>query len=195
MRFRLTLIAIVGLCAATHAGAQEAAQNTRFEGTVRLVNGSNLIVTTGKGDVLITLTPHTRVLMRRGAEVGDIKQGSYLGTANQNASAANTGTAKEVHLLNDGPNTNSPMNDQGLTMTNGHVTSVTRTDKGQEIDIDYGQGTKRHVVVPDTTTVTALTDMSVADLKPGVTIGANTTKGADGKPAATFITIETSHTK
>lgn len=96
MRFRFAFVALIGLCIAATASAQDA----RFEGTVRLVIGNNLIITTGKGDVVIALTPHTRV-----------------------------------------------------------------------------------------------TDASVADLKPGVTVGANTTKGADGKVAATLITIERQKTK
>lgn len=97
---RFTCVVLMVLCAASTAGAQDAMQTTRFEGTVRMVVGGNLIVTTGKGDMMIALTPHTRVQMRRGG------------------------------------------------------------------------------------------DVNVADLKPGTTIGANTTKGADGKFAATFITIE-----
>ena len=102
MRFRLILIAFAALWVGVSHATE---QRTRFEGTIRLVMGGRLIITTGKGDVIVALTPATRVLMHDGR------------------------------------------------------------------------------------------DVSVADLKPGVLVGADTTQAADGKVAAAFITIENATNK
>ena len=75
MRFGLTWIVVIALCASTYARAQ----NARFEGTVRMVIGSNLILTTGKGDMVIALTPHTRVTALTDASVADLKPGVTVG--------------------------------------------------------------------------------------------------------------------
>jgi len=75
-------------------------------------------------------------------------------------------------------------------MTNGHVKSVTHTAAGEEMDIDYGKDTTRHVVVTTGTAITKMSDVGTAGLKQGINVGAMTTKGADGKPTATYIVID-----
>jgi hypothetical protein len=178
----ITLIAQV-------AGAQQAPLGVRMAGSVKSVAGDTLILTTAKGDVVIKMTSQTRVLLSQPASASDIKPGAYLGTANQDAAAPNSGTATEVHLANNGPNVNYPMNQSGLTMTNGHVTNVTHTASGEEMDINYGQSTTRHVVVPADAQVTRMADVGAAGLKRHVRVTALTTTGTDGKPVATFILI------
>jgi hypothetical protein len=170
--------------------AQQPPQGERVVGTVKTVTASELTITTPKGDAPLAITPQTRVLKRQPAGAGDIKPGAYLGTSNQNAPQSDTGTATEIHLMDSGPNVNYPMNDSGLTMTNGHVKSVTKTAAGQEMDIDYGNGSTRHVVVPADTHINKLADVGVGALKPGDRVGAMTTKGADGKPVATYVSID-----
>ena len=186
---RACLIAVVAL-AAQAAGAQQPPQGERIAGAVKSITSSDLILATTKGDVHIAITPQTRVLVRQAASASDIKPGAYLGTSNQNASEGDAGTATEVHLMDNGPNVNYPMNSSGLTMTNGHVKTVTPTATGQEMDIDYGKTTTRHVVVTMDTRITKMADVGVAGLKQGVNVGAMTTAGADGKPTATFIVID-----
>lgn len=189
MRSRHAFAVVLVTLLAQIAGAQQAPRGVRIAGTVKSIAANTLILTTAKGDVAVTLTPHTRVLLSQPANAGDIKPGTYLGTSNQNASAPNTGTATEIHLADNGPNVNFPMNQSGLTMTNGHVTNVTHTATGEEMDIDYGKATTRHVVVPADTRVTRMADIGVAGLKPQISVTANTTPGTDGKPVATFILI------
>ena len=186
---RTFLIAVVALSVQA-AGAQQPPQGERIAGAVKSITSGDLILATAKGDVDVAITPQTRVLLRQSASASDIKPGAYLGTSNQNASAADTGTATEVHLMDNGPNVNYPMNNSGLTMTNGHVKNVTSTATGQEMDIDYGKDTTRHVVVTTDTRITKMADVGVAGLKPGVNVNAMTTTGADGKPKATFISID-----
>lgn len=203
----ITTVAAIALLSAT-ANAQQAPQGQgaqgqmsqgqmsqmmrgqRVAGTVKSVSASSVTVTTATGDVDVALTPQTKVLVRETGNIGDIKTGSYLGTSNKDGTEAGTGTATEVHMMDDGPNANAPMGGPGMTMTNGHVKTVKSTGEGKEIDIDYGQsGATRHVVVGKDTPVTMMKDVGVAGLKPGTTVNAMTAPGADGKTAATYISI------
>lgn len=186
---RAFLISLVTL-AAQAAGAQQPPQGERIAGAVKSITSSDLVLATAKGDTHVALTPQTRVMVRQAASASDIKPGAYLGTSNQNAAAADAGTATEVHLMDNGPNVNYPMNSSGLTMTNGHVKAVTPTATGQEMDIDYGKATTRHVVVNTDTRITKMADVGVAGLKQGVNVSAMTSAGADGKPTATFIVVD-----
>jgi hypothetical protein len=181
-------VALIALTAGA-AGAQQAPQGTRVAGTVKSVTADDLILTTANGDIDLAVTPQTRVLARQPGSASDIKPGAYLGTSNQDSTVAGTGTATEVHVMDHGPNVNYPMNSSGLTMTNGHVKSVTTTAKGEEMDVDYGQATPRHVVVSKDTNITKMIDIGSGGLRPGMDVTAMTTTGADGKPTATFISI------
>jgi len=194
MRFPLLSFALVTLTAAA-AGAQQAPQGVRIAGTVKSVAAADVVLATPKGNVDIAITPQTRVLVRQSAATDDIKQGTYLGTSNQNNAEAGTGTAKEVHIMDKGPNVNFAMNKSGLMMTNGHVKSVTHTAKGDEIDVDYGEAQTRHVIVSKDTIMTRMVDLGAASLKPGLEVSANTTTGPSGKPTATFIVVTTSAAK
>lgn len=160
-------------------------------GTVKSVTANHVILATPTGDIDVAITPHTRVLLRQSASVSDIKPGAYLGTSNQNSSTdSNAGTATEVHLADNGPNVNFPMNKSGLTMTNGHVKAVTTTPAGKEMDIDYGHSSVRHVLVKKGTVITKMKEVGVAGLKPGLEVNATTDRGADGRLTATFILVE-----
>ncbi len=186
---RIIYVAVIVL--ASHAVvAQPPPQGERVAGTVKSISSGEIILATAKGDVPLAVTPQTRVLKRQSASPSDIKQGAYLGTSNQNATEGDTGTAKEIHLMDSGPNVNYPMNDSGLTMTNGHVKTVTKTATGQEMDIDYGKDATRHVVVTADTRISKLADVGLTALKPGDSVGAMTTPGTGGKPTATFISID-----
>jgi hypothetical protein len=196
MRFRSTFAVALFAAAAATASAQQAPQGgARIAGTVKSVTASDVVLTTATGDVDVAVTPQTHVLVRQSASVSDIKPGAYLGTSNQNSADGTSGTATEVHLMDDGPNANYAMNNSGLTMTNGHVKSVTQTANGQEMDIDSGQATTRHVVVSADTSISKLGDVGIAGLKPGLEISAVTSPGTDGKPMATYISVRTSAAK
>ena len=182
-----TLLAIVAISAGAQ---QQGPQGTRIAGTVKSVTPGEVTLATANGDVGIAVTAQTRVLLRQDASVSDIKPGAYLGTSNQNSTAdSNSGTATEVHLGDNGPNVNFPMNNSGLTMTNGHVKSVTSTPAGKEMDIDYGQSATRHVLVKQGTVITKMKEVGVAGLKAGLEVNAMTTSGTNGKPTAAFILI------
>lgn len=191
MRLQSMIAAAVLAVAAISAAAQQRGpQGTRIAGTVKSVSAGDVTLATANGDVDIAVTAQTRVLVRQEASVSDIKPGAYLGTSNQNsATDPNSGTATEVHLGDNGPNVNFPMNKSGLTMTNGHVKAVTSTPAGKEMDIDYGQSTTRHVLVKQGTVITKMKEVGVAGLKAGLEVTAMTTSGTKSKPTATFILI------
>jgi hypothetical protein len=190
MRSHFISFALIVLTGAA-AGAQQAPRGIPVTGTVKSVAAADVVLATPKGDINIAITPQTRVLVRRPAATDDIKPGAYLGTSNQNSAQAGTGTAKEIHMMDMGPNVNFPMNKSGLMMTNGHVKSVTHTVNGEEMDVDYGKAQTRHVIVSKDTVMTRMVDVGAAGLKPGLEVRANTTAGAGGKPTATFIMITT----
>ncbi len=194
MRLHLSSFTLVVVTAAV-ASAQQAPQGVRIAGTIKSVASADVVLATPKGNVDIAITPKTRVLVRQPAATDDIKRGTYLGTSNQNGAEPGSGTAKEVHMMDKGPNVNFAMNKSGLMMTNGTVKSVTHTAKGDEIDIDYGQTQTRHVIVSKDTVMTRMVDLGAAGLKPGLEVNANTTTGAGGKPRATFIVVTMSATK
>jgi hypothetical protein len=185
---RIYAAALVALFAGA-AFAQQPPQSMRFAGTVKSVTTDELILSTANGDVALAITPRTRVVVRQPGAASDIKPGAYLGTSNQDSTLPSTGTATEVHIMDNGPNVNYPMNNSGLTMTNGHVKSVTTTAKGEEMDIDYGQASPRHVVVGKDTSISRMVDVGAKGLKPGLAVNAMTATGSDGKKTASFISI------
>jgi hypothetical protein len=180
--FAVALIVVIAI----PAGAQ-APSGTRFAGTIKSLTANHVLVATASGDIDVVVTSHTRVMVRQPANVRDIKTGAYLGTSNQDsATDSNAGTATEVHLADNGPNVNFPMNKSGLTMTNGHVKAVTPTPAGEEMVVDYGSST-RHVLVKKGTVVTKLKEVEISELKPGLEVNGMTNPGPDGKATATFI--------
>ena len=189
MRASQVFAVLLAVLMANVAAAQQGPPGTRIAGKVKSIDPSKLVLATEKGDVTLTLTPQTRLLTSQAASVSDIQPGTYLGTSNQNGPAPDTGTATEVHLGDNGPNVNSPMNNSGLIMTNGHVTRVAQTAAGKEMDIDYGNATKRRVVVPADTRITKMVSIDASQLKPGVSVMAMTSTGPDGKPVANMVMI------
>ncbi len=79
---------------------------------------------------------------------------------------------------------------QSAMMTNGDVTTVVTSAKGQELDIKYnGRGGSgvRHVVVPKGTPIVLFSPGDHAALKPGAQAMAFAAKGPDGELHATGV--------
>lgn len=198
MRGWLLSLSFAAALAAGAALAQTPTPNAMasgpITGVVKSVGPNSLVVTTSSGDVTVSMGAQTRVLKRETAALNDIKPGAYLGTSNQTAADGVSNTATEVHVMASGPNVEQQMDPQhnpGLMMTNGHVTSVTTTNKGAEMDVDYGGAAPRHVVVPQTAAMTRLVDVGASALQPGQQVMARTSAAADGKPLASFVLIGT----
>ena len=144
---RLILSASALALASSFAQAQAPAAQSTVTGTVKAMSAGSATISTATGDVMVMLTPQTRITARIPVAADEIKAGSYLGTANVNAEGG--GVANEVHLGPDGQNVpNTPMGPPNLVMTNGHVTAVRTTAAGKEMDVDYGGAQTRKIVVP-----------------------------------------------
>ena len=183
MLTRLTLTAAAMALTASVAAAQAPA-NPPLTGTIKALSQGSATVTTATGDVMIMLTPQTRVTTRVPVAADEIKPGSYLGTANLNTGEG--GVANEVHLGPNGNNVpNTPMGPPNLVMTNGHVTAVKTTAAGKEMEVDYGGAQTRKIVVPATAPVTQTVP---AELKVGASV---TVRGAmaDGMMTANTIQV------
>ncbi len=192
---RSKLIALTCLLVMSSGAAyaqQQQGMRPGLMGTVKSVSATEMVLTTADGDVTVGLTPTTRVLSREAGSVSDIQPGAYLGTSNHTAADGQANQATEVHVMSNGPNVMQqmdPAHDPSLMMTNGHVTNVTTTAAGTEMDVDYGGSETRHVVVSNATSMTRMTDAGVAGLHEGEQVSARTTTDADGHQVATFILI------
>ena len=174
---------------ASAAAAQQGPQGQRIAGKISSVAAGEVVISTPTGLVHVALSPQTRILRRQTARVEDIAPGAYLGTANQTNADGASGTSTEVHLMDTGPNVHRPMNDSGLVMTNGRVKSVSASKAGLQMDVDYGEGATQHIVVPEGTPTTRMTNAGVSALAAGEDITAAAQAGADQKLTASFITI------
>ena len=183
----VSLVVAFGL--ASTAAAQQGPPGQRITGKISAVANGEVTITTATGVVNVALSPQTRILRRETARVEDIAPGAYLGTANQTNADGASGTSTEVHLMDTGPNVHRPMNDSGLVMTNGRVKSVSTTKAGLQMDVDYGEGATQHIVVPEGTPTTRMTNAGVSALAVGEDITAAAQPGADQKLTASFITI------
>ena len=158
---RLLVSAAALALSSSFAQAQAPAAQSTLTGTVKSVGAGSATVTTATGDVMVMLTPQTRIMARIPVAADEIKPGSYLGTANVNAEGG--GVANEVHLGPDGQNVpNTPMGPPNLVMTNGHVTAVRSTAAGKEMDVDYGGAQTRKIVVPASAPVTRTAPAALA---------------------------------
>ena len=123
--------------------------------------------------------------MLKNIDVGAIQPGSFIGTTNVDKPDG-TGQSTEVHVFPPGQRGGEghyPMPGQNAMMTNGDVTTVVTSAKGQEVDIKYnGRGGSgvRHVVVPPGTPVVQFTPGDRSLIKPGVHVLMFAAKGQDG---------------
>jgi hypothetical protein len=193
MRSTLLIASALLVLAGGAAMAQQPPQmGPPVTGAVKAVTDGHLLLATPSGEVDLKVDATTRVLKREATQAQDIKPGAYLGTSNLTAADGVSNAATEVHIMASGPNVHyamDPTHNPALMMTNGHVKSVKTTAKGQEMEVDYGGATTRHVVVGQQTDVTQMAELGLAGLKPGMTVTARSTPGADGKPLARFILV------
>jgi hypothetical protein len=175
----------------TAAVAQQA--GVRIRGDVDALDGHTLHVTSRSGEKMaVTLTPDATVTAIVPITLGDIKPGSYIGTA---ALPQPDGTlrALEVHVFPDalrGTGEGSRPFDLAAhsTMTNGTVGNVVGT-VGRTLTVTY-QGRKAVVNVPPDTPIVTYERGSVSMLTPGAHIlifGA--TRAADGTLNASRVSV------
>jgi hypothetical protein len=159
------------------------AQNTtRVRGTITRLDGDVLTVKSREGkEVRVQLAPDAQVAVAKAATLADIKPGTYVGsTAVKRADG--TVVAKEVHTLSPQvPPGHIPWDlEPGSTMTNANLAGVAQATGGQEITLQYKDGTQKILVPPGTPIVTFVPGDRSA-LKPGETIFTTARAEPDGK--------------
>lgn len=175
----LFLFAAVLALASAVASAQTP---MRIRGTITGVNGDVLSVKTRDGkDLKINLAPNLAVAAAKAVTLADFKPGAYVGsTAKKNA--AGVLVASEVHRLppqaaaGHTPWDTSP----GDTMTNANVASLVKAAGGNELTLEYKDGSQK-ILVPDGTPIVDFVPGDRSLLVPGATIFAGAQVAADGK--------------
>lgn len=175
----LLLFAGAFALASAVAGAQTP---MRVRGTITSVDGDVLSVKTRDGkDIKINLAPNLAVAAAKAVTLADFKPGAYVGsTAKKNASGMLV--ASEVHELPPAaPPGHTPWDTSpGDTMTNANLAKVVKTAGGNELTLEYKDGSQK-ILVPDGTPIVAFEPGDRSLLVPGATIFTGAQVAADGK--------------
>ena len=184
------LLATALLAAFPAAQAQTATPPVGVRGAISAVDADSMTVHTTRGqDLAIHLAKDTQVRGVTLAQIGDIKPGSYIGTA---ATPGPDGTLKalEVHVFppemagtGDG---HRPWDlGKNSSMTNGSVGSVV-AGAGRTLTVKYKGGEKK-VLVPDDVPIVNLVPGDRSLLAPGVKVVLFAKKEADASLTALFV--------
>ena len=173
------------------AGLAAFAQTTsRVRGTITGLNGDVLSVKSREGkEVQLQLAPDTAVLVAKATTLAEIKPGTYLGSTTMKR-ADGTLVAKEVHTLSPQvPQGHIPWDlEPGSMMTNANLTGIAQSTGGQEITLQYKDGTQKILVPPGTPIVTFVPGDRSA-LKPGESIFTSARVESDGKMSVQRIQV------
>jgi hypothetical protein len=176
----VALLASVFALSAVPADAQQ--KPMRIRGTITAFDGTMLSVKSRDGrDLVIELGEKASVATAKAMTLADLKQGDYVGSTTIKRDDG-TLVAVEVHTIprtvreGHGPWDLLP----GSMMTNANIASLVDSDGGQELTLEYKDGSQRILVPPGTPIVTTVSaDRSF--LKPGEYVWLNAAVGADGK--------------
>jgi hypothetical protein len=176
-------LALVGLAAF--------AQTTqRIRGTIVRLDGDVLTVKSREGkEVKIQLAPDAQVAVAKATTLAEIKPGTYVGSAAMKR-ADGTLVAKEVHTLPpQAPAGHMPWDlEPGSTMTNANLAGIAQSTGGQEITLQYKDGTQK-ILVPPGTPIVAFVPGDRTALKPGETIFTTARVEEGGKLSAQRIQV------
>lgn len=176
---RLSVIAAVVISCSTASFAQSGTPS-RIRGTIDAVDGGTLAVTARDGTkYALTLDPKAVVIEILPAEITDIKNGSFVGSAAM-PQADGTLKALEVQIFPEamrgtGEGTRAWDLQPGSTMTNATAFDVVGTD-GRTLTLKYKDGEKKLVVPPNVPIIT-YGPGTLAMLKPGAHANFNVTRG------------------
>ena len=191
-RLAIPLGAIMGLVMAG-ASAGLAADNVRIRGTVASVDGSALTVKTREGDTAaIMLADGWKISGVKGASIGDIKPGDFLGIASA-PKADGTAGALEVVIfpaaMKGAGEGSRPWDLQpNSSMTNGTVEEAVSEVDGRTVTLSYS-GQQRKISIPANVPVVTFAPATEADLKPGVAVFAFAERSTDGVLTASRVVV------
>lgn len=189
---RMLLATAAGLSLSGAAFAQTGGSPARLRGKVATVAGDTLELTLRNGSkASAVLPPNVRVVWLTEAQPGDIKEGSYVGTA---AVPQADGTLKALEMQVFPPSMRGVGEGSrewdlgaGSSMTNGTVGSLVATS-GRTITITYKGGEKK-VFIPDDVPIVTYEPADRSALVPGANVLVNGTRAADGTVTAVSISV------
>ncbi|MCX4216960.1 MULTISPECIES: DUF5666 domain-containing protein [Pseudomonas] len=184
----IALITLLGVTAAQAAEAPGMRMGVRGEITGVSPDSLKVHVTSGE-NVVVRLTPDTKVRAVTLANIEDIRPGSYIGSA---AIPQEDGTLKalEVHVfppeLAGSGDGHRPFDlAKGSSMTNGSVGDLV-VSNGRVLTVNY-KGGQQKILVPEDVPIVNLTPGDRSLLKVGVKIVTFVTQSADGTLTAQSI--------
>lgn len=210
---RHRLCVLIGCLLAVSGFAYGQTASQRIRGAIEALNGHDLVLKTGTGQVVtVRLTDNVRVSARSAADLGAIKPGAFVGTT---ATPRSDGTlsAVEIHVFPESMRGTGeghrPMDTApGSTMTNATVTRVTPAEKsvarntmtnatvadvsasghGRRITLKYKDGEKT-VVVGDAVPVLMVEPGDASMLVRGAHVVVTASKQLDGALTSDRITV------
>jgi hypothetical protein len=170
--FAATLSAAVVAATLAHAAPPPPAAPEPLRGVVTSVDGKRIVVKTKAGPRAVDLTPDWTVQVTRPIAVTEIREGSFIGTAEM-PQEDGSGRSLEVHVFPPGVKIGEGHYDwnlrKGSKMTNGTVGKVTAGAKGRELQVSYSTGTRK-IVVPPKVPVVQITNGERGLVKAGIPV-------------------------
>jgi hypothetical protein len=165
---------------------------TRIRGTIEKLEGQTLIVKSREGQELsIALSNDLKVSAVEKAQLSDIKQGDFIGTA------AVPGTDGKLHAqevlifpeaLRGAGEGHRPWDlTPDSTMTNATVAEVAEGAKGRLLKLKYKDGEKE-IEVPMEAPIVTLAPGDPSLLQPGTVVFISATKAGDGTLSTSRVT-------
>lgn len=187
------LVLAAGLCAG--AALAQNAPPTRIRGSIAALNGQTLSVDTREGskvDVLLN-DPLTVATLKR-VDLAAIKPDIYVGIATRTAANGEQDAIEVVvfpEAMRGAGEGHYPWDlEPGSMMTNGNVTGTVDAKSGRELSVSFKNGSEK-IVVPPGVPIVTFAPAARSDLKPGAKVMFGATKNAEGKLAASRVTVET----
>lgn len=189
---RMLLVFAAGLLYCGAAFAQSSGSPARLRGKIDAVSGDSLQLTLRNGTkATAKLPPSVRVVWLILAQPGDIKEGSYVGTA---AVPQADGTLKVLEMQVFPPSMRGIGEGSrgwdlgaGSSMTNGTVGNLVASN-GRTMTITYKGGEKR-VMVPDDVPIVTYEPADRSALTVGANVLLNGTRATDDTVTATSVSV------
>jgi hypothetical protein len=162
----------------------------RIRGTITSLDGDVLSVKTRDGkDLKINLAPNFAVAAAKAVTLADFGPGAYVGSTAK-PDATGMLVASEVHRLppQAPPGHTAWDTAPGDTMTNANVALVVKATRGNELTLQYKDGSKK-IFVPDGTPIVDFVPGDRSLLVPGATVFVGAQVAADGKITAPRVAV------
>lgn len=156
-KYRLTGWLLAGAVLLGLMGAVAQAQTTtRVRGTITGFDGHVLAVKTRNGnDLNINVPEDASISSLIKLQMGDIKQGGFVGVTAIRRGAESAQYALEVHVFPEASRGSGEGHrdwdlEPGSTMTNANVDAIVERNDGRELTLVYKDGMQKIIVPPDT---------------------------------------------